>query len=629
MRRWWWMPVVAGAVGLTITLALLRAEHDRDERAAKLALERTTVKLAFVIEERIHLPAEALHTVAAFVAHAPSIDRTTFDAVAAAVARRTPRIYAIEWAPLIPDAERAALEAHARTQGYPTWEIREPSGDDMVPASRRAQYLPILYSYPDNPAGGFDVLSRGEAAEVFQQACSTGQAVFSPRYKLVEDREDLASLILYVPVWRGGRAPEDRSRRCEEVAGVAILIFRVTDMLAEAISSADLGDYNVALLDVTGIPALLYENTPGAAEQISRGERRRQAIDMFGRSWQLRVGTLADPGYSPTVAAVGGGASLVGAVLVGLIAWVMTNRRRLKSLKRLGQYHVEGEIGRGSMGVVYRAHHVLLGRPAALKLLPAGLVDAASRAQFEREVRLAAKLQHPSIVAVYDFGVTTEGLFFYAMELLDGVTVRDLVEAQGALPPARAAALVKQIAEALREAHDKQIAHRDLAPANLMITMRGATCDIVKILDFGLVRRLRPIAGERDADDAPTDSGHIVGTPGFIAPEVLRGRPADERVDIYALGCVWYGLLSGRFPFVGATADGAIRAQLQGTPVPLRKLVPELPVPLVDLVADCMQADPRLRLRSMREVLQRLAALDLPVWSADDARRAWKDRAPR
>ena len=144
----------------------------------------------------------------------------------------------------------------------------------------------------------------------------------------------------------------------------------------------------------------------------------------------------------------------------------------IRDRTRLGQYRVDGEIGRGSMGVVYRAQHLLLGRPAALKLLAGDLVDATSRARFEREVRLAAKLQHPSIVAVYDFGVTTEGLFFYAMELLDGVTGRELV-ADGPIPVPRAGAFVRQIAEALREAHDKQIVHRDLAPANLMITVRG------------------------------------------------------------------------------------------------------------------------------------------------------------
>jgi serine/threonine protein kinase len=237
------------------------------------------------------------------------------------------------------------------------------------------------------------------------------------------------------------------------------------------------------------------------------------------------------------------------------MAWVLANRRRLRALTRLGQYRVDGEIGRGSMGVVYRAQHLLLGRPAALKLLAGNLVDAGSRARFEREVRLAAKLQHPSIVAVYDFGVTAEGLFFYAMELLDGVTVRELV-ADGPVP-GRARRRVSSGRSPRRCArpHDKQIVHRDLAPANLMITVRGNQHDVVKILDFGLVKRIRTVAGDPDAEEPQSETGVIIGTPGFIAPEVLRGRAADERVDIYALGCIWYGLLAGQFPYRGATPD--------------------------------------------------------------------------
>jgi serine/threonine-protein kinase len=277
------------------------------------------------------------------------------------------------------------------------------------------------------------------------------------------------------------------------------------------------------------------------------------------------------------------------------------------------------------MGVVYRAQHTLLRRPAALKLLAPDLVDAASRVRFEREVRLAAKLQHPSIVQVYDFGVTAEGLFFYAMELLDGMTVRDLIANHAPLPPARAADIVRQVAQALREAHGKRIIHRDLAPANLMVTVRGETYDVVKVLDFGLVKRIRTVAGEDDHRGPATAEGIVIGSPGFIAPEVLRGKEADERVDIYALGAVWYSLLAGRLPYSGSSAAATIQSQLRATPVALHKLVPELPAALIELVTECMQPDPRLRLRSMSELLQRLDALGLPPWTQEQARRWWKD----
>lgn len=617
--------MVAAAVGVTGTVVATRVIHGRAQAAQARQLERTSERVGFAITERARLPAEALQTVGAFVAHAPVIDHATFDAVAASVLRRTPRIYAIEWAPIVTDARRAEVEAAARADGHAGWAIVEPTATGMAPAATRARYLPILHAYPENPAGGFDVLSRPEAAAVFEQACSSGQAAFSPRYRLIEDTEDIASVILYVPVWHGGRVPEDPAARCAEVAGCAILIFRVGEMLGEALDRIDRGAFDVAVFDGPGGP-LLYERRPGSAARLGRAVHHDVNLPLYGRTWQVRVAAASPPRWPTAPLAVGGGVTLAAVIAATAVAWVLTHRRRLRALTRLGQYRVDGELGRGSMGVVYRAQHLLLGRPAALKLLASDLVDATSRARFEREVRLAAKLQHPSIVQVYDFGVTAEGLFFYAMELLDGITVRDLV-AEGPISVARAAAFVRQIAEALREAHDKQIVHRDLAPANLMVTTRGNQHDVVKILDFGLVRRIRTAAGDPDADEPQSESGVIIGTPGFIAPEVLRGRAADERVDIYALGCIWYGLLAGQFPYVGAGPDATIRAQLQAAPVPLRKLAPDVPIALAELITECMQPDPRLRLRSMREVLQRLDALALPAWTAEDARQAWKARA--
>lgn len=626
-RRWWWLPLVAAIGGIVATVLVARILDGRARNERRHALERSAAEIGFAVSERVRLPAESLQTIGAVIAHTPAIERASFESIAASVHQRTPRIYALEWAPLIGMTERAALEARVRAEGRPGWTILEPGANGLVPAGERQRYLPILYSVPDNPAVGFDVLSRAEAAAVFDLACSTGRAVFSPRYRLVEDAGDIASVILYEPVWRDSKAPTDAIARCRAVLGVGILIFRVRDMIGEAITQHHAAaTLDVALDDITGEEQvqLLYETREGAADRAARETHVDVALPLYGRTWRLRVGDAVGVAAPYVPLAVGGGLTLLATTLAAIAAWLLSNRRRLRSMTRLGQYRVEREIGRGAMGVVYQAQHLLLQRPAALKILAPDLVDGASRRRFEREVRLAAKLQHPSVVQVYDFGVTAEGLFFYAMELLDGITVRDLIATHGPLPPARAADFVRQIAQALREAHGKRIIHRDLAPANLMLTVRGETYDVVKVLDFGLVKRIRTVAGEDDHRGSVTEAGIIIGSPGFIAPEVLRGGQADERVDIYALGAVFYTLLAGRQPFSGATPQATINAQLRNQPVALHKLVPELPSSLVEMVTDSMQPDPKQRLRSMTEVIQRLDALGLPPWTQEQARHWWK-----
>jgi CHASE1-domain containing sensor protein/tRNA A-37 threonylcarbamoyl transferase component Bud32 len=625
-RRWWWLPLAVAIAGIAITILVARITHGRARAARRNQLERSAAELGFAVTERVRVPAEALQTIGSVIGHTPTLDRATFEAIAQSAHARTPRIYAIEWAPLVTFAQRAELEARVQAE-VPGWQIREPGANGLVPADERARYLPLLYVVPDNPVPGFDVLSRSEAAAVFDAACTTGQPVFSPRYRLVEDTEDIASVILYEPVWQDGRVPPDTRARCRDILGVGILIFRVKDMIGDAITRNQVASsLDVTLDDVTGEESVqvLFETRPGAAQRVGREPHADVGVPLYGRQWRLRIGDPVGTEAPYVPLAVGGGVTFLATALASVLAWVMSNRKRLRSMTRLGQYRVEREIGRGSMGVVYQAQHLLLQRPAALKLLAPDLVDAASRRRFEREVRLAAKLQHPSVVQVYDFGVTAEGLFFYAMELLDGITVRDLIANHGPMAPARAAEIIRQIAQALREAHGKRIIHRDLAPANLMLTVRGEQYDVVKVLDFGLVKRIRTIAGEDDHRGSVTEAGIIIGSPGFIAPEVLRGKEADERVDIYALGAVWYTLLAGRVPFSGPTPQATINAQLRASPVPLQKLVPELPSALVELVNDCMQADPKARLRSMTEVLQRMDALGLPAWTQDQARHWWK-----
>src|SRR5205823_1998659 len=193
--------------------------------------------------------------------------------------------------------------------------------------------------------------------------------------------------------------------------------------------------------------------------------------------------------------------------------------------KQLGQYTLEEKIGVGGMGAVYKARHALLRRPTAIKLLEPDKVSAIAIARFEREVQLTSQLNHPNTIAIYDFGRTPEGVFFYAMEYLDGLNLEDLVTRFGPFPEGRVIAILRQICGSLAEAHAQGLIHRDIKPANIILNHRGGQYDVVKVLDFGLAKAIN---SGQELELTAADS--IVGTPLYLAPEgVERPEELDAR----------------------------------------------------------------------------------------------------
>ena len=241
-------------------------------------------------------------------------------------------------------------------------------------------------------------------------------------------------------------------------------------------------------------------------------------------------------------------------------------RRQVFEARSLGRYRLTRRLGAGGMGEVWLAHHAALKRDVAVKILRPGAEGhtPGSIARFEREVRATAELVHPNTVRVFDYGVTDDGLQYYAMELLSGVDMATLVEREGALPPARALLLIGQASRALAEAHDHGIVHRDIKPENLFVTSLGGEPDFVKVLDFG-------IAKVSAGDTTMTSAGSVLGTPAFISPEVATGLPADARSDVYALGAVLYFLLSGCRPFEAASIGAMLVAHISEPPVAGRR----------------------------------------------------------
>jgi serine/threonine protein kinase len=283
---------------------------------------------------------------------------------------------------------------------------------------------------------------------------------------------------------------------------------------------------------------------------------------------------------------------------------------------------LETKIGAGGMGVVYRARHALLRRPTAIKLLPPDRAGEASLARFEREVQLTAQLSHPNTVSIYDYGRTPDGVFYYAMEYLDGVNLEDLVRLDGAQPPARVQGILNQVCGALIEAHERGLVHRDIKPANIILTERGGEPDVAKVVDFGLVKVVR----SEHVDVTASTTNALTGTPLYMSPESLTAPDSgDPRSDLYALGAVAYYLLSGRPVFDKASVAEIIADHLHTRPMrPSERLGRPLPTDLESLVMQCLEKTPAQRPATARELRDRLRRLRVcPAWTSEDASEWW------
>jgi eukaryotic-like serine/threonine-protein kinase len=297
-------------------------------------------------------------------------------------------------------------------------------------------------------------------------------------------------------------------------------------------------------------------------------------------------------------------------------------QKQVQLAKQLGQYVLEDKLGEGGMGVVYRARHAMLRRDTAVKLLLPERAGSENLARFEREVRQTARLTHPNTVTIFDYGRTPDGTLYYAMELLDGANLDDIVAVGGPLVPARVVHVLSLVAGALAEAHDAGLIHRDIKPANIILCRQGGVADVPKVLDFGLVKQLGGAA-----DLAQTKADSILGTPLYLSPEAITSAAdVDAKSDLYALGAVGYYLLTGEHVFEGATVVEICVKHIEATPVPPSERVSsKIPPELDRVILDCLAKDPGRRPQSALELQERLRNTGVAEWTPREARAWWQE----
>lgn len=317
---------------------------------------------------------------------------------------------------------------------------------------------------------------------------------------------------------------------------------------------------------------------------------------------------------------------LVGVAVV--ISRVMTRLgQKVTKAREMGSYRLVALLGKGGMGEVWKAHHHMLARDAAIKLIQPDTLSRKSgseavlvRRRFEQEAKATASLRSPHTVELYDFGVTQNGVFYYVMELLDGIDLETLVKKFGPQPPARVVNILRQVCRSLADAHHHGMIHRDIKPTNIFLCRLGNEYDFVKVLDFGLVKVLDNNQTQMTAEGATT------GTPAYMAPEMVAGNSAvDGRCDLYGLGCVGYWLITGNLVFEEKNATAMMLAHLQKIPVaPSKRSAFAVPACVDRAIMSCLAKDAEQR-PAGADVLTRLleSCDDVGSWTPQDAELWW------
>ncbi len=289
--------------------------------------------------------------------------------------------------------------------------------------------------------------------------------------------------------------------------------------------------------------------------------------------------------------------------------------------QQIGQYKLERKLGAGAMGIVYKGHHAMLRRPTAIKMLDVDRVNEGSIERFEREVQITSQLNNPHTVAIYDYGRTPEGVFYYAMEYLDGIDLQTLIEKYGPQPAPRVIHILNQVCSSLYEAHSAGLVHRDTKPSNIMFNRRGGEPDVVKVLDFGLVKALDEVK-----QSGLTQQSSLTGTPLYMSPEAIQlPNSVDARSDIYAVGAVGYFLLTGAPVFEADSVVELCQKQVATPPTPpSERTRTPIPSALESALLACLEKSRAKRPQTARDLAQLISkCAEANEWSIEESDAWW------
>jgi serine/threonine protein kinase/CHASE1-domain containing sensor protein len=616
------VPLATLVLGVALTCIAYAAAVERERSQNALAEQRRAADATAAIFLALQIPVETALSLVAYLSASSNITADEFERFTRPLLERHQSLKTLQWVARVKHEDRAHFE---RDSGVV---IRQPQPDGrLVRAPDRPEYFPLVYMAPQIPGiVGLDVTFEVSRRAMVDRALRRRASSLSPRFRLIEDPADVYSVAVSTPL---NSAPHASRQQNGEPLGLGAAIFHPHEVLEKALSNLNIQGLRFALVDASSPTAeVLFEHPPsttgGSSAQLTIDTANyTREFDYVDRQWQVLWAWEQKPSQR-SIALLLGGVLFTLLAVGALVAKIMLSnlRSEMEHAQNMGNYRLLRRLGEGGMGTVYLAQHAFLRRPTAVKVIRPDPRGPSLFRRFELEAQYTSTLTHPNTISIYDYGQSSDGVFFYAMEYISGVTLRDLVKQCGPLPLGRVKHLMLQVSGSIAEAHARGILHRDIKPENVMVCERGDVPDFVKVLDFGLVKD----ASKKQSSDL-SGPMELLGTPGYMAPEIISNPSAvSRRSDVYALGALSYYLVCGKRVFYSENKLELLSRVVTEDPTPPSKHLPNgLSEPWERFILQALSRNVDERPEDAASF--RLTLLSLPIddsWSEQHSHRWWK-----